>query len=187
MNEFNFSGFVCLGSDKKLELIQEEELNQPVFAPSLSNSLCSCWGQQQSPKFSHTVTNHSGCPLSTLCQDSTATREHTLSLTATWNKKTLLLPLNLFGQTCQLPALHLPSLQASDLRSAAADGSDLVAERRHRHQQFVVLVEDTAAGGLIQTQQALAAQHVQGEAYGEDKKNAKLKRQFISSVHSIKK
>lgn len=53
--------------------------------------------------------------------------------------------------------------QASYLRRAAADGSDLVAERRHRHQQFVVLVEDTAAGGLVQTQQAFTAQHVQRE------------------------
>lgn len=57
----------------------------------------------------------------------------------------------------------LRPLQASYLRRAAADGSDLVAEWRHRDQQLVVLVEDTAAGGLVQTQQALTAQHVQGE------------------------
>ena len=58
-----------------------------------------------------------------------------------------------------------PSLQESYLRRAAADGSDLVAERRHGDQQLVVLVEDPAAGGLVQTQQALTAQHVQGETW----------------------
>lgn len=56
-----------------------------------------------------------------------------------------------------------PSLQASYLRRAAADWSDLIAEWSHRDQQLVVLVEDTAAGGLIQSQQALTAQHIQGE------------------------
>ncbi len=64
------------------------------------------------------------------------------------------------------PRLSLSiSLQASYLRRAAADWSDLIAERRHRDQQLVVLVEDAAAGGLVQTQQALTAQHVQGETW----------------------
>lgn len=49
------------------------------------------------------------------------------------------------------------------LRRAAADGSDLIAERRHGDQKLIVLVEHAAAGGLVQTQQALTAQHVQGE------------------------
>lgn len=69
----------------------------------------------------------------------------------------------------QLPSMHCKSplcflsFQASYLRRAAADWSDLIAERSHRNQQLVVLVEDTAAGGLVQTQQALTAQHVQRE------------------------
>lgn len=70
--------------------------------------------------------------------------------------------------------LRLPSERASAeesyLRRAAADGSDFVAERRHRHQQLVVLVEDAAAGGLVQTQQAFTAQHIQGETWRGERK-----------------
>lgn len=62
------------------------------------------------------------------------------------------------------------SAEESYLRRAAADGSDFIAERRHRHQQFVVLVEDAAAGGLIQTQQAFTAQHIQGKAWRGEKR-----------------
>lgn len=75
----------------------------------------------------------------------------------------------LYGHNAQHPGtphivpLCTPSVQVSYLRRAAADGSDLVTERRHRDEQLVVLVEDAAAGGLVQTQQALTAQHVQGE------------------------
>lgn len=47
------------------------------------------------------------------------------------------------------------------LRSAAADWSDLVAKRSHGDEQLVVLVEHTAAGGWVQTQQALTPQEVQ--------------------------
>ena len=38
------------------------------------------------------------------------------------------------------------------LGRAAADWPDFVAERRHGDQQFVVLVEDSAAGCRVQTQ-----------------------------------
>lgn len=58
----------------------------------------------------------------------------------------------------------------SYLRCAAADGSDFIAKWCHGHQQFVVLVEDAAAGGLVQTQQALTAQHIQGEPWRGEKR-----------------
>lgn len=90
----------------------------------------------------------------------------------------------MLDQTSQLPAPHLLALRPSHLRCAAADGSDLVAEGRHRDQQLVVFVEDTAAGSLIQTQQALAAQHVQGEACG-DTNNQNLKKKNAAGTINL--
>ena len=46
------------------------------------------------------------------------------------------------------------------LRRAAADWSDLVAQRRHGDEQRVVLVEHARTRGGVEAQQALAAQQV---------------------------